>query len=357
MLFDKKSRKKNKTMGHKTDSVILVVIVITFIFTLLVTLMADKGLTPISIVGSTIVIFAYTYIVTKLASRFLCYKFVDQVNRMTDVAKEISSSSDLSKRVHQSNRGDELRSLELELNFMLDQLEYSFEKQRRFVSDASHELRTPLSILKGYLDILNEWGMEDQDLFKESIDAMLEETNHMKGLIVNLLFLARSDHEQVPLMRRKIDLKTLVHRLVKNMSLIAEHKKIKVFIQSEIAYDGDQALIVQMLRAIVNNSLAYTGEDGEITIEVKQGELGVEIIISDNGIGIEADNLKYVFERFYRGENARGYSNRGSGLGLAMAKEIVDLHGGSIEVDSQVSQGTQVRIILFSKETLRFNKE
>lgn len=348
-----KGKKHNKTIKHKTQTVFIGIIILTIIIIKLIDIIVSNVISPLNIIITIVVYFVYIFYVSSFAAGLLSFKFVDQVNRMTGVAKAIANSKNLEKRVKQSSREDELKNLEEALNSMLDKLENSFDKQRRFVSDASHELRTPVSILKGYLDILNEWGLKDEQILKESIESMKEETYHMKKLIENLLFLARADQGHIPLSIHRIELKSIIEKLITDIKLISINREISCEVNEVVQINGDSELILQLLRALAENSIKYTDDDGSIIINLNKKKNYARIDIIDDGIGIPKKDIEKVFERFYRVEEARDKNSGGSGLGLSLVKRIVDMHDGKIEIESQQGKGTKIGILLpISKKEL-----
>lgn len=283
---------------------------------------------------------------SKGLARLLSYKFVDQVNRMTGAAKAIANSRDLSKRIETFSRPDELKNLESALNEMLDQLEDAFETQKRFTADASHELRTPLAVLNGYLDILEEWGKNDPALLEESLKAMKEEIRHLEKLSESLLLLSRLESGQHNLELETIELNQLLDKLVKDTTLIAGDRRIGACVNGIAKIKGDYSLLLQMLRAVIENSIKYTAADGRITVKFFPELDRTVIEISDNGIGIPEQDLEKIFERFYRVDKSRDRAKGGAGLGLSLAKHIAELHGGAVEAESRIGKGTTIRFRL-----------
>lgn len=335
-----------KTINHKITNSIFFVLVLTYgIIELIKTIFLHLE-SPFGIFIGGIIFITYAYLISSYVAGLFSYKFISQVNRMTDTAKAIANSKDLKKRVNISEHPDELSNLEEALNSMLTQLENAFERQRRFVSDASHELRTPVSIMKGYLDILDDWGKGDSKLLAESIKSMKEETQHMKKLIENLLFLAKADEGQLQINCEDIQLNTVIEKLIHDTRMIAGSRNVECRINEPLIIKGDQELILQMLRALVENSIKYTNDNGEITINLHKEKKYALIDIIDNGIGISQEDVKRIFDRFYRVEEARSKDSGGSGLGLALVKKIADMHEGKIKIHSKLGEGTKMIIYI-----------
>lgn len=356
MLFDKISNKKavksKNTIKQKITTYILLAVISSYLILELTRIgiryFQLRG--PFSTIVSAILFVSYAYLTSRFIANLLSYKLAKQINRMTDIAKTIASSNDLKKRMKISNHKDELSDLEQALNSMLSQIENSFEKQRQFIADASHELRTPVAIIKGYLDILEEWGKKDAKLLEESIHSMREETYHMKKLIENLLFLARADNKQLFISYEDIKLNNIVEKVIQNTKIINKGFRIESEINEALVIQGDKGLIIQMFRALVENSIKYTESNGEITINLhKEGNYAV-IDVIDNGIGIREKDIDRIFDRFYRVEEARNKDTGGSGLGLALVKKIVNIHNGEIKVKSKPLKGTKICIYVPLKD-------
>ncbi|MBE6541544.1 MAG: hypothetical protein E7672_03755 [Ruminococcaceae bacterium] len=273
----------------------------------------------------------------------------------------IDNIDDSTKRieVHES----ELSGLEAAVNNMLRRLEESKMKQIRFVDDASHELRTPISVIQGYVNMLDRWGKDDPQVRDEAIEALLAESEHMKTLIDQLLFLARGEMDRLSLNREDIDVCELVDEILEESIMIDEKHDYSITSLPD-SDDGippkinaDPALIKQSIRILRDNAAKYTEAGGAISFKVYEKSVAgsgknpqnvnkICIEVSDSGIGIPPKELPRIFDRFYRGENARGNSVSGSGLGLSIAKWIVEQHGGQIEAVSSVGIGTKMTVIL-----------
>ncbi len=346
MLFDKRSKSKNITIRHKVTVYIFSIVILTYLIIELIRVIFFQLSSPFNILVSVSIFTGYAYVISRLTANWLSYKLAKQINRMTGIAIAIANSNDLKKRMRISNHQDELSNLEEALNSMLSQIEDSFERQKQFVSDASHELRTPISIIKGYLDILDEWGKKDSTLLDESIQSMKEETYHMKKLIENLLFLARGDQGQLLMSCADLQLNHIIKKMVQDTKMIAEGRIIKCDVNEGIVIQGDKELILQMLRALVENSVKFTEDNGEITVNSFQQKNTAIIEVMDNGIGISQKDVKRIFDRFYKVEEARNKDTGGSGLGLALVKKIVDMHNGKIDVSSELGKGTKIRIYI-----------
>jgi sensory transduction histidine kinase len=289
----------------------------------------------------TIIGVVITIIVSKIMSR----RILKPINNVIKTAKSISTD-DLSKRIEIPKEEDELQNLTLIINEMLDRLETSFENQKKFVSDASHELRTPLAIIKGYAEIIRKRGTTDIDIFVESIDSIISETDNMRNLIQKLLFLAKGEITKINTKFVDIDANEMVHQIHSDTVVSTKTHKFHLEMGEDYKIKGDETLLQQAIRALIENAAKYSEPNTNIYIKsfIKDG-FG-RISIRDEGVGISDEDAKRIFDRFYRVDLSRTKATGGTGLGLAIVKRIVEIHNGKIEVDSKMNEGTEISIVL-----------
>ena len=289
----------------------------------------------------TIIGVVITIIVSKIMSR----RILKPINNVIKTAKSISTD-DLSKRIEIPKEEDELQNLTLIINEMLDRLETSFENQKKFVSDASHELRTPLAIIKGYAEIIRKRGTTDIDIFVESIDSIISETDNMRNLIQKLLFLAKGEITKINTKFVDIDANEMVRQIHSDTVVSTKTHKFHLEMGEDYKIKGDETLLQQAIRALIENAVKYSESNTNIYIKsfIKDG-FG-RISIRDEGVGISDEDAKRIFDRFYRVDLSRTKATGGTGLGLAIVKRIVEIHNGKIEVDSKMNEGTEISIVL-----------
>jgi signal transduction histidine kinase len=265
---------------------------------------------------------------------------------MTKTAEKISISN-MDERLDVSKAKYELRDLALTLNEMLNRLNNDYEKQKRFVSDVSHELRTPIAIINGYANMLERWGKKDEEILEESIEAIIGEAKNMQALVENLLTLVRSDNQTLRYNFEKVEIGKLVEEVTKETQMI-NHKNqaISCHILTQIFVYADYQMIKQLLRILVDNAVKYTEIDGVIEIICKVVNSKCHVTIKDSGIGIEKEELPFLFNRFYRSDESRTRETGGHGLGLAIARVIVLGHSGAIKVKSKKGMGSEFTVIL-----------
>jgi len=227
-------------------------------------------------------------------------------------------------------------------------IKVSWDKQQQFVTDASHELRTPIAVIKTNTELLLH--NPDHTIEEESIRiaTILKESTRMGKLVATLLTLARADSNQIEIERTRVDLSDILKELAEQFEPIAEMKgiKIQVALEPHMEIIGDKERIHQLFVILMDNAIRYTLQEGKIVVVGKVQHGAVHISMQDTGIGISAENLPLIFERFYRGDKSRSRDDGGSGLGLSIAKWIIEKHGGRIQVESAIGEGSQFHIYL-----------
>ncbi len=263
--------------------------------------------------------------------------------KLESAIDELSPASDDQQLV----TGDaELAGLETAVNKLMARMRASYRQQARFVSDASHELRTPIAVIRGYADMLDRWGKEDENVLNESIQAIRAESENMQHLVEQLLFLARGDSGRTPLDIVDFDMSAMMREVFEESRMIDDKHEYRFEDSGANPARGDISLLKQTARILIENASKYTSEGGEIVLRSirKDGHPGFSV--QDSGIGIAEEDLPHVFERFYRADDSRSKQTGGSGLGLAIAKWIVDRHGAGFDVVSRKDIGTRIAVIL-----------
>ncbi len=280
-----------------------------------------------------------------VSGALLMRRMMRPVREMDRTIQQISAN-DLSRRIDTVHSHDELKELAEAFNKMLDRLQQSYEQQIRFVSDASHELRTPLSVISGYANLLRRWGGEDKAIRQESVGKIIEETENMRQLIERMLFLARTDHNTQAVNLERFDFSALMREILEETRLIDTEHVLSSHLEPGITGTADRALVKQAVRAVLENSMKFTPKGGEISLSCRQRDGKIELAVRDNGIGIPAESLPHIFDRFYKADASRTRGEKGSsGLGLSIVKWIVKRHGGQICARSSPGAGTTVTMV------------
>lgn len=249
------------------------------------------------------------------------------------------------ERIHIGD--SDLKGLEDSINKLLDRMRDSYRQQARFVSDASHELRTPISVIQGYANMLDRWGKNDESVLEESITAIKSESENMKNLVEQLLFLARGINGKTQLTMTEFLLNDMMNEVLEESRMI-DKNHIYIYIHSEnITVYGDSGLLKQTARILVENAAKYTEIGEAITLKVGKNHKGEAYFsIQDNGIGMDEEDVPHIFERFFRADTARVRKDGGTGLGLSIAKWIIDNHKGYFSVLSRKGIGTRITVFL-----------
>ena len=245
-----------------------------------------------------------------------------------------------------STGDSDLQGIENAINNLLKRLQASYREQTRFVDDASHELRTPIAVIQGYASMLERWGMDDRATLEEAVHAISEESEHMKELVDQLLFLARGDGGRQQFHPEPIQAEEFLKEICEESEMIDHRHQYALVKKWDGFLQADVAMLKQAIRILIDNAVKYTPEGGRITLRLEQCENGrIGIGVQDEGIGLEAEEAAHMFERFFRGDAVRG-TTQGSGLGLSIAKWIADRHHAVIEVVSFKGVGTRITIQL-----------
>jgi heavy metal sensor kinase len=268
---------------------------------------------------------------------------MEQLHRMT---ARITADR-LDQRLPVANSKDELGHLAQTINDMIARLERSFTEIRRFTADASHELRTPLTALRTEVEVALSKPAETIDK-QNLLGSILEECERLTRLTEQLLELAREDTRKGRQVYEPVDLAALVRGVVETMRPLAEAKGLRLSLHSNNALTlrGDEVRLRQVFYNLLDNAIKYTPAGGEIEVNLEQRDGEAIIVLRDTGIGIPAEHLPHVFERFYRVDKARTRVEGGTGLGLSIAQGIVAAHGGQIELVSNPGRGTVCTVSL-----------
>lgn len=283
--------------------------------------------------------------VAYFAGKYISDRFLKPIKEISSTAKNISIY-DLEQRIQVPEADDEIKDLAITFNEMIARLQDSFEKQNMFISDASHELRTPIAVIQGYADLIDRWGKDDKEVFQESITAIRVETNHMKELINQLLFLARGMKAAKTVNMQPICLNAIAEEVVKEISITNSHVDIGLEAEGVFYINADEVLIKQLLRIFAENSIKYRKKEScIITIKVSSEGGCPCVAVSDNGMGICSEDIPHIFDRFFRGDKSRNKEISGNGLGLSIAKWIIDSHSAKVEVFSKVGEGSTFKVV------------
>lgn len=273
------------------------------------------------------------------------------IHQVVTLAKRISAE-DLSHRIDLVKSHDEIGELAETFNAMIARLEGSFQQIQQFSSDVAHELKTPLTVLKGELEVALRKARSAEE-YRVILAELLESTNGLSKMVEDLLLLARMEAQRLPLSFAPVALDELALNVYENMLKLAEAKHLTVNLNTmeQVTVSGDPGLLERVIKNVLVNAINYTPEGGSIDLSITSSPDGGMVTISDTGIGIPEQAVPHIFDRFYRVDQSRSHESGGTGLGLAIVKKIVEVHHGTIDVQSQVGAGTTVKI-WFSRSNL-----
>jgi heavy metal sensor kinase len=276
----------------------------------------------------------------------LARKALAPVEHLRRQTRQITAER-LSDRIPVANPGDELGRLTETINDMIAGLEHSFTEVRRFTADASHELRTPLTALRAEAEAALRRPAVPTDE-QRLLGSILEECAWLTRLTDQLLALSREDSGVAPRAEHSLDLAALVRDASETMRVLAEEAGLHLHVEvpGPIPVSGDATRLRQVLYNLVENAIKYTPAGGEVVVRAADRNGAAIVTIRDTGIGIPAEHLGRVFDRFYRVDKARSREHGGTGLGLSIAKSIVSAHGGTITLDSAPERGTTCTVTL-----------
>ncbi len=267
------------------------------------------------------------------------------VDALTRRARRLTER-DLSQRFNLP-QDDEVGRLAAAFDDMIGRLDAAFARQKRFTADASHELRTPLAALQAEAE-LTLARPRSNAAYRATIESMAEEIEHLTTMVNGLLALTRIDVDPAGLAHAPVALDGLLAALVESSGVLAEERAITVTVErlAPVTIDGDATRLRQLFGNLLDNAVTYTADGGRVAVALDETRGGARVRVSDTGIGIAAEHLPRLFERFYRADAARAHHTGGTGLGLAIAQAVAQAHRGAIAVESTPDVGTTVTVTL-----------
>ncbi|HUY33386.1 MAG TPA: ATP-binding protein [Pirellulales bacterium] len=252
---------------------------------------------------------------------------------------------DLRARLPLSGADDELDQLAATINQLLDRLAEYHAQIIRFIGDASHELRSPLGAMRAAVEVTLQQA-RTADEYREALGALGEQCDHLGSLVNRLLLLAKADAGQIEVRPEPIDLAGLIDDVVELYRPLAEERGLRLEWERAASCDtrGDPTWLRQLIVNLLDNAIKFTAQGGRVSVRLETDGQRARIAVSDSGVGIGADHLPHLFERFYQVDRARSVA--GHGLGLSICRWIVDAHAGTIEVTSRLREGSSFVVTL-----------
>ena len=292
------------------------------------------------IVMEGIVSIGLAYFISRLISK--------PIEEIHDIIASINEENIETKRLIVPKKNDEFAIVSQQFNELLDKISFYISQQKHFVEDVSHELRTPVAIVEGHLKLLNRWGKDDPEVLEESLTASLSEIQRMKTLVQEMLDLSRAPQVREQYKDATTEVVATLEQIVTNFKVlypdftfIADIDTKKEIISPIYRNHFEQIIII-----LLDNAVKYSTNRKEIIVSLSPTTEAVEIGIQDFGMGLSEEDKKKVFSRFYRVDKARSRERGGNGLGLSIAKELVEGYNGKISVTSRLNQGSQFKVKL-----------
>jgi two-component system heavy metal sensor histidine kinase CusS len=284
-------------------------------------------------------------VVCALVGYQIARRGIRPIHTITETARRIRPTN-LGERITPDGLPAELLTLADTFNQMLDRLEESFVRLSRFSADLAHELRTPVYSLRGEVEVALSRSRTPEE-YREVLGSNLEECGRLAHMIDRLLFLARAENPETQLKKEPCDVGQELATVSEFYGLSATEAGVRlaVAVDQEVQADVDRALFQRTVGNVVANALAHTPPGGSVTLTATGDGRSTTVEVADTGCGIPAAHLPHVFDRFYRANHTRSSKNGSVGLGLAIVKSIMDLHGGAVEIASEVGRGTRVTMI------------
>jgi two-component system, OmpR family, heavy metal sensor histidine kinase CusS len=290
------------------------------------------------------VLFIIVFCGSVLASAFIAVivtkRGLRPLREMTQSVGRIGPTH-LNERVASTGWPRELQPLAIAFDDMLKRLDDSFTRLSQFSADLAHELRTPIANMLGEAQVALTKDRTVAE-YRETIESAIDECERLARIVDNLLFVARVDAARETIARKRFDARAAVEKIAAFYQTIADDQYVAISCSGQGQIDADPDLFERALGNLLDNALRFTPQHGSIQITLSDHDADFEIAVSDNGCGIAPEHLARVFDRFYRVESSR--SSDGAGLGLALVKSIVDLHGGSVNIESKLARGTTVTL-------------
>lgn len=318
----------------------------------IITILEDNSNENNIFINSMFMILGIVFLAGSIIFLIVADFIVKPITKLTAMTQELSKGN-YKVRVNYSG-DDEISRLNQGFNQMAIQLAKQDETRQKFISDISHEFQTPLTSIQGFAKILKEEDLPANQRAKYA-DIILFNSKRLSTLAKNMLQLTMLEREEIRLDISNYSLVNQLNRVIAGETYSAEAKNIEIVFnkpKKDILIDADEGRLEQVWTNILTNSIKYTNPNGLITIDIRRTLKDIEVSIEDTGIGMSKESLSHIFERFYREDKAR--NKEGNGLGLSIVKSIVDLHGGKIDVISQVDVGTTFIVHLpFESKSLK----
>ena len=283
-------------------------------------------------------------ILSGIGAMYVSKEFVGRIKELIKTMNEIKETG-LKKRAEISESNDEIDKLNKVFNSMMDEIEYLFDEQSRFVEDASHELKTPLTALNGHLSMLKRWGKNDKERLEKSLDICISEVERLSKIVNDMLTLSRAEKVDIDIEKiKEIEPKIIINEVIEQYKILNPNVNYITNIDENIEIKIEPNDLKQLLIIFIDNSIKYNNKnDIEIKINLKKISNKMQLEVIDNGMGIPNEEINNVMKRFYKVDKSRVH-NSSFGIGLSIANRIVKNYNGEIFISSELDKYTNISI-------------
>lgn len=297
-------------------------------------------------ISTALIILPMIILIAILGGSLIADSAFSHFTKLADTVNQIKDGKDLTRRIEVKNENDEVGMLAVSFNSLFDRLQKAFEREKQFTDDASHELRTPITVILSECEYAKD--ISDIDEMRESIDVIHKQAKKMSSLVNQLLTMSRTDNLKKVLNPDVFNYSELMEVVLEELEIQASGRNIKLinYIDKNLYVYGDQPTLTRMVINLVTNAIKYGTDGGWVKVSITRKGNDILGMISDNGIGIDSEDLPKIFDRFYQVNPARTENGGSMGLGLSMVKWITDAHKGEITVESKKGEGTVFKFTL-----------
>lgn len=299
------------------------------------------------LLGGSVLVIPLVVVLGVAGGLFLASRALDPIDRIIRTANSIGAGRDLGRRLNLPHTSDELGRLTRTLDGMLERLEEAFQRERQLTTDVAHEIRTPLAAVIIQAEVALSQYREAQD-YRHALQAIQSDATRLAVLVDQMLQLARAEAGLEPLTREPVELCELAGEVLNSVRPLSASRgvELELVASQRVWVIGDQVRLTQVLLNLVTNAMQHVEPGGCISVGLSLNGGIAELQVVDTGAGISPEHLPRIFDRFYRADPARQRDQGGAGLGLAIGRWIVEAHGGSIQVQSEVGRGTTFTVRL-----------
>lgn len=333
-----------KTAAFFSVLVFLILMVAMLLNVLLTIILFRSGVLESQPREITLIVFAVvSVIVGMIFSRFAARRPIGTIVEISDATKEIAKGN-FNVRLNEDIRVTEIQTMAHNFNLMTRELSATEMLRNDFIENVSHEFKTPLAAIEGYVTLLQRKGLSEEKR-KEYTERILFNTKRLSALTGNILLLSRLENQEIEIKKENYSLDEQLREIILMYEPQWSGKNLDLDIDLDPAVCcGNKDLLAQVWQNLIGNAVKFVADNGRIRVLLRQKESAIEVSVVDNGSGMTAEVMNRIYEKFYQGDTSR--SSSGNGLGLTLAKRIVDLHDGTIHVSSKVGSGTTFTVTL-----------